>query len=92
LPDHPILRGPRVSAAQVPFDTDYTLDDKYSGERWSVFITGVQALARLPLMQRQRDLAAGLDTAGFISGYRGSPLGTYDLALWQAKNMLEHRA
>jgi indolepyruvate ferredoxin oxidoreductase len=43
-------------------------------------------------MQRQRDLAVGLDTAGFISGYRGSPLGTYDLALWQAKDMLERRA
>jgi indolepyruvate ferredoxin oxidoreductase len=76
-------------SAPVPFDADYTLDDKYTRERGSVYITGVQALVRLPLMQRQRDLAAGLDTAGFISGYRGSPLGTYDLALWQAKDMLE---
>ena len=75
--------GPR------PFDADYTLDDKYTRERGRVYITGVQALVRLPLMQRQRDLAAGLNTAGFISGYRGSPLGTYDLALWQAKGLLE---
>ncbi len=44
---------------------------------------------RLPLDQRRRDLAAGLSTAGFVSGYRGSPLGTYDLALWQAKALLE---
>ena len=78
-----------MSAAPVPFDADYNLDDKFTRERGRVYITGVQALVRLPLMQRQRDLAAGLNTAGFISGYRGSPLGTYDLALWQAKAHLE---
>jgi indolepyruvate ferredoxin oxidoreductase len=70
-------------------DTDYALDDKYAREHGRVYITGVQALVRLPLMQRQRDRAAGLNTAGFISGYRGSPLGTYDLALWQARAFLE---
>ena len=71
--------------APVGFDADYRLEDRYVRERGRVYLTGVQALVRLPLMQRRRDLAAGLRTAGFISGYRGSPLGTYDLALWQAK-------
>ena len=54
-----------------------------------MFISGVQALVRLPLMQRARDRARGLNTAGFISGYRGSPLGGYDAALWQAARRLE---
>ena len=54
-----------------------------------IYLSGIQALVRLPLMQRARDRAAGLNTAGFISGYRGSPLGTYDSALWQAKALLE---
>jgi indolepyruvate ferredoxin oxidoreductase len=71
------------------FDAQYTLDDKYTKTSGRIFITGVQALARLPLMQRERDRVAGLDTAGFISGYRGSPLGTYDMALWQARELLE---
>ena len=75
--------------AAAPFDADYRLEDRYARERGRVYLTGVQALVRLPLMQRRRDLAAGLSTAGFISGYRGSPLGTYDLALWQAKDQLE---
>ncbi|MFO1081800.1 MAG: indolepyruvate ferredoxin oxidoreductase family protein [Reyranellaceae bacterium] len=62
-----------------------TLDDKYVLESGRVYLTGTQALVRLPMMQRQRDLAAGLNTAGYISGYRGSPLGGFDQALWQAK-------
>jgi indolepyruvate ferredoxin oxidoreductase len=76
-------------SASPPFDPDYGLDDKYTRDAGRVYITGVQALVRLPLMQRRRDRAAGLDTRGFISGYRGSPLGTYDLALWQARDRLE---
>ena len=71
------------------FDPRYELDDRYRLEAGRVFLTGTQALTRLPMMQRQRDLAAGLDTAGFISGYRGSPLGNYDMALWQAQEFLE---
>src|SRR3546814_16750156 len=68
-----------------------SLDDKYTAERGRVFLTGSQALVRLPLVQRRRDLAAGLNTAGFISGYRGSPLGGYDPQLWAAKKFLaEH--
>ena len=65
-----------------------SLDDKYTLERGRVFLTGSQALARLPMMQRQRDRHAGLDTGGFISGYRGSPLGGYDAALWSASRFL----
>ncbi len=65
-----------------------TLDDKYTVEEGRVFLTGTQALARLPMLQRQRDLAAGLNTAGYISGYRGSPLGGLDIALWKAKEHL----
>ena len=66
-----------------------SLDDKYTLDSGRVFISGVQALVRLPLMQRERDRARGLNTAGFISGYRGSPLGGYDAALWQAARRLE---
>src|SRR5215470_1478336 len=66
-----------------------TLDDKYSLERGRVFLTGIQALVRLPMLQRQRDVAAGLNTAGFVSGYRGSPLGGLDLALFRAKQFLD---
>ncbi len=66
-----------------------TLDDKYARFDGRVFLTGIQALVRLPLLQRRRDRAAGHRTAGFISGYRGSPLGGYDLALWSAKKHLD---
>ncbi len=62
-----------------------TLDDKYALERGRVFLTGTQALVRLPMIQRQRDAAAGLNTACFVSGYRGSPLGGLDRELWRAK-------
>ncbi len=65
-----------------------TLDDKYALDTGRAFMSGVQALVRLPMLQRTRDAMAGLNTAGFISGYRGSPLGTYDQALWQAKKHL----
>ncbi|MDA8444155.1 indolepyruvate ferredoxin oxidoreductase family protein [Paracidovorax valerianellae] len=65
-----------------------SLDDKYALPEGRAFMSGVQALVRLPMLQRQRDAIAGLNTAGFISGYRGSPLGTYDQALWSAKKHL----
>ena len=67
---------------------DYRLEDALLATSGRIFLTGTQALVRLPLMQRQRDVAAGLDTAGFISGYRGSPLGAYDQALWRAAAQL----
>jgi indolepyruvate ferredoxin oxidoreductase len=66
-----------------------SLDDKYALETGRIYITGIQALVRLPMMQRQRDQAAGLNTGCFISGYRGSPLGAFDQALWQARTFLE---
>ncbi len=66
-----------------------SLDDKFALESGRVYISGTQAVVRLPMMQRQRDARAGLNTAGLISGYRGSPLGGYDIALWQAKPFLE---
>ena len=65
-----------------------SLDDKYQLESGRAFMSGVQALVRLPMLQRQRDARASLNTAGFISGYRGSPLGGYDQALWAAKKHL----
>jgi indolepyruvate ferredoxin oxidoreductase len=70
-------------------DADYTLEDKYRRTQGRIYLSGVQALVRLPLMQKLRDERAGLNTAGFISGYRGSPLGGFDLELWRAKKHLE---
>ena len=66
-----------------------SLDDKYTLESGRVFLTGTQALIRLMMLQRDRDRRAGLNTAGFISGYRGSPLGGLDQALWRAKAHLQ---
>ena len=65
-----------------------TLDDKYTLDHGRAFMSGVQALVRLPMLQQTRDALAGVNTAGFISGYRGSPLGGYDQALWAAKKHL----
>lgn len=65
-----------------------TLDDKYTLERGRAYMSGIQALVRLPMLQQARDRDAGLNTAGFISGYRGSPLGGLDLALWKAQKYL----
>ena len=63
-----------------------SLDDRWASTSDPVLMTGVQALVRLPLAQRELDAARGLDTAGFVTGYRGSPLGTYD------KELLKQRA
>ena len=67
---------------------DVSLDDKYTLERGRAFMSGTQALVRLPMLQRERDRAAGLNTAGFVTGYRGSPLGGVDQALWKARRHL----
>ncbi|RYG08918.1 MAG: indolepyruvate ferredoxin oxidoreductase family protein, partial [Burkholderiales bacterium] len=66
-----------------------TLDDKYSLDYGRAFMSGVQALVKLPMLQRLRDAQVGKNTAGFISGYRGSPLGGYDQALWKAADYLK---
>jgi len=66
-----------------------TLDDKYSLDYGRAFMSGIQALVKLPMLQRQRDALVGKNTAGFVSGYRGSPLGGYDQALWAARKHLE---
>jgi indolepyruvate ferredoxin oxidoreductase len=66
-----------------------SLDDKYALDTGRVFLTGTQALVRLPMMQRQRDRAAGLNTAAYVSGYRGSPLGGLDQQMNRARRFLE---
>ena len=77
MPGHPLLQD------------DISLDDKFTLERGRAFITGTQAFIRLAMLQRQRDVQAGLNTAGYITGYRGSPLGSVDIAAWKAKKYLD---
>ena len=76
-----------MTAPRPAFDT-YQLDDRYAQAQGRVFLTGTQALARIMLDQARRDRLAGLNTAGFVSGYRGSPLGALDLELWRAGSRL----
>jgi len=68
------------------------LDDKYRLATGHLYLTGTQALTRLPMLQHQRDQARGLNTGGFISGYRGSPLGGLDKSLWEARDYLKQNA
>ncbi|WP_425257260.1 indolepyruvate ferredoxin oxidoreductase family protein [Rubrivivax sp. RP6-9] len=82
------MNAPLPDAVRKALET-VSLDDKYALESGRAFMSGVQALVRLPMLQRQRDARAGLNTGGFISGYRGSPLGGYDQALWAAKKHLQ---
>jgi indolepyruvate ferredoxin oxidoreductase len=82
------MATPAHSLPQYPLD-NYELLDRYRRESGRVFLTGTQALVRIPLMQRTLDRAAGLNTAGFVSGYRGSPLGAVDQELWRAQAFLE---
>src|SRR6266508_3176988 len=65
-----------------------TLDDKYDLEKSRIFVTGYQALVRLALMQKERDRRAGLNTAGYVTGYRGSPLGGLDQQFMRAARQL----
>ena len=68
---------------------EVSLEDKYRLTHGKIYLTGVQALVKLPMLQRALDKEGGLHTAGFISGYRGSPLGTYDQQLWKASRFLQ---
>lgn len=70
---------------------DVALDDKYSLRDGRIFITGIQALVRLPMIQRERDEAAGHNTAGYVSGYRGSPLGSLDQQMVRAQKLLAEK-
>ena len=72
----------------LPTLRPYALSDNLAAASGAVFLTGTQALVRLPLMQKRLDEAAGLNTAGFVSGYRGSPLGMVDQQMWKAKKFL----
>jgi len=73
-----------------PLDS-YQLEDRYLRTKGRVQMTGIQALVRLPMLQRELDRKQGLNTAGFISGYRGSPLGAYDQELWRAERFLKEQ-
>ena len=64
--------------------SEATLEFRYTAPEGWLYMTGMQALVRLPIQQRLRDAAAGLNTGGYISGYRGSPMGRYDIELWRA--------
>ncbi|EAR61039.1 indolepyruvate ferredoxin oxidoreductase family protein [Neptuniibacter caesariensis] len=76
------------NAEHTPVST-VSLNDKWDKQSGRVYITGSQALARLPMLQADRDKNEGLKTAGFISGYRGSPLGNFDKTLWQIRDYLK---
>lgn len=66
-----------------------SLEDRWTADEGWLYMTGMQALVRLPIQQRLRDEAAGLNTGGYVSGYRGSPLGRYDIELWRAEPLLK---
>lgn len=66
-----------------------SLDDKWALDTARAYLSGIEALVRLPILQHQRDLERGLNTAGFISGYRGSPLAGLDQTLWKAQSFLQ---
>jgi indolepyruvate ferredoxin oxidoreductase len=74
-----------------PTLADVSLDDKYVNTKGQAFMSGMQALVRLPLTLHERGARAGKKLGGYISGYRGSPVGTYDMALWAAEAHLAAR-
>ena len=75
---------------QSPAIRKVSLDDKYALDATRAYMTGIEALVRLPMLQHQRDQQRGLNTAAFISGYRGSPVGGVDQAMWKARPWLEN--
>ncbi len=76
-----------MTAYQTCFET-YKLNDRYDQTTGRVFLTGTQALVRILLDQARRDRDGGLNTAGFASGYRGSPLGGFDQEMWRCRDAL----
>ncbi|MFZ6776899.1 indolepyruvate ferredoxin oxidoreductase family protein [Undibacterium sp. Ji83W] len=82
------MNAPLKAEQQALIDNNISLDDKFTLERGRAFMTGTQALIRLMMLQRQADEKAGLNTGGYISGYRGSPLGNVDLTAAKAKKHL----
>ena len=83
------VKNPVSSANKLPNFPVVSLDDKFDLTKSRIFISGVQALVRLVLMQKQRDRKAGLNTAGYITGYRGSPVGGIDLTMWRFSDLLK---
>ena len=69
--------------------TQFSLDDRYTREDGTIALSGIQALIRLPLAQHRADQRAGLNTATFIAGYRGSPLGGIDFQLQANQKLLD---
>ncbi|MEN9397672.1 MAG: hypothetical protein RLZ81_2202, partial [Pseudomonadota bacterium] len=91
LSDHKLERSAATATTQ-PSPTgllDYRLDDNLTAQSGPILISGTQALVRLTLMQARLDRERGWNTAGFVSGYRGSPLGGVDQALWKAQSLLD---
>lgn len=70
-------------------DTHYRLDQNLTADNGRIFLNGTQALVRLLIKQKQRDRRHGLNTAGFVTGYRGSPLAAVDTTLWKARSVLD---
>lgn len=70
-------------------DTQYKLSDNLTAQSGRIFLTGTQALVRMLLTQARLDKEHGLNTAGFVSGYRGSPLGGVDMIMWKAQKYLD---
>ena len=83
------MNAPLDRSQLQPPGQEITLEDKWTLEKGRAFMTGTQALIRLPMMQRDRDLKAGLNTAGYITGYRGSPVTSVDMTAVKAKKHLE---
>jgi indolepyruvate ferredoxin oxidoreductase len=82
------MNAPLTPAQQNALES-VQLDDKYSLQTGRAWMSGIHALVRLPMLQRVRDQRAGLNTAGFVSGYRGSPLGGVDQNMWKAAKYLK---
>lgn len=80
---------PHTLASPTQPDRQYALEDSLTATEGRIFLTGTQALVRLLRSQRDADRAAGLNTAGFVTGYRGSPLGGVDMAMWRAHTLLD---